>query len=234
MKIATNEKEERCATGIQGFDKLCEGGLIKDSISLVTGNAGAGKTTFLLQFLYNGVTDFEENGAYISFEPEPKDINRTAKNLGMDFEKLEKENSLLIIKMDPEMSIREMQDKLSKIIIKNNIKRLCLDPINVFSINLSKEIIVRKQVYDFLSFLKKLGVCIIITGETDGELSEKDELTEDIRFAKYLVDGVIELFSSGIAGEGDRALRITKMRLTNHKRGPVSFNITNKGIALEK
>ena len=54
MKMVRKEEKkgdvERCPTGIAGFDNLCEGGLVADSANLVVGNAGAGKTTFLLQF----------------------------------------------------------------------------------------------------------------------------------------------------------------------------------------
>jgi circadian clock protein KaiC len=218
MVMAKAEKEVRCATGIAGFDKICSGGFINDSLNLVTGNAGAGKTTFLLQFLYNGATKFNENGLYVSFEPEPEDIYRAGKKQGMDIEDLEKQGKCLVVKIDTGMTIKEIQKRLSMLIIKNDIKRICFDPINVFSIGLPKEISSRKQIYDFLSLLKQLGVCVLISGETDGLVSENDELSEDIKF------------SSGLSAEGDRALRITKMRMTNHFRGPIGFKITDKGL----
>lgn len=230
--IAKKDGEERIKTGISGFDKLCNGGLIKDSVVLVTGNAGAGKTTFLLQFLYNGVTMYNENGLYISFEPETADIYRAGKKQGMDFEKLDREGRCKILKVDPEMRTKDIQDKIAKLIVKQNIKRICFDPINVFSINLPKEVTIRKQIYEFLTLLKELGVCVLISGETDGEIAEKPELADEIIFCKYLADGVIELFSSGLSGEGDRALRITKMRMTNHYRGPISFEINDSGITV--
>jgi circadian clock protein KaiC len=228
--IVKKEGEERIPTGIPGFDRLCEGGLIKDSIVLVTGNAGAGKTTFLLQFLYNGATKYNENGLYISFEPETADIYRTGKRQGMDFEKLEREGKCRILKIDPETRTKEIQEKVTKIILKDNIKRICFDPINVFSISLPKEITIRKQIYDFLSLLKKIGICVLIAGETDGQIEERPEIADEIIFCKYLSDGVIELFSSGMSGVGDRALRVTKMRMTKHYRGPISFEINDKGI----
>ena len=39
---------------------------------------------------------------------------------------------------------------------------------------------------------------------------------------------------SGLGGESDRALRITKMRRTDHYRGPIPMEITNQGIKLTK
>ena len=41
---------------------------------------------------------------------------------------------------------------------------------------------------------------------------------------------IVNLYSSGLGGVSDRAVRITKMRRTNHKRGPVPFKITDDGI----
>jgi circadian clock protein KaiC len=225
---------ERCATGILGFDELCEGGLIRDSTNLLVGNAGAGKTTFLLQFIYNGATKFNENGLYVSFEQDAADLYRTGLKQGMDFKELEKKGKVEILRLDTEASIKEIQRELLKIIAKKDIKRICFDPINVFSLNLSKEVSLRKQLYDFLNLVKNLDVCVVIAGESDFESSEKQGASEEISFCKYLVDGVIELFSSGISGEGSRALRITKMRITNHFRGPIGMEITEKGIKVLK
>jgi circadian clock protein KaiC len=234
MKIVNKKEEERKATGIPGFDKLCSGGFIRDSINLIVGNAGAGKTTFLLQFLYNGATIYDEKGLYVSFEPEVSDLYRTGKLLGMDFESLEKQGKCLFLKLGAGLTVKDMEEKLTKIIMKEDIERVCFDPINVFSVDLPREISLRKQIYNFLSLLKKLDVCILIAGEADEDLSKGYSLPEEIQFSKYAADGVVELFSSGISGEGDRAIRISKMRMTNHFRGPIGMQLTDKGIKILK
>ncbi|MFW6233364.1 MAG: RAD55 family ATPase [Nanoarchaeota archaeon] len=227
-----NEKAMRLSTGIPGFDNLCESGFIDDSLNLITGNAGAGKTTFLLQFLYNGAVKYKEKGLFVSFELEPTNLHKAASLQGMDFVNLEKKGLCKIIKMSPDNSIKKMQDELMKKIIEEDVKRICFDPINVLSINLSQKVNLRKQLYDLLSFLRSLGVCVLIAGENDGDGSDERDLSETIKFSEYLVDSVIELYSSGIAGEGDRAIRIKKMRMTNHVRGPISFEINDKGVSV--
>ena len=226
--------EERCATGISGFDNLCEGGLISDSINLVIGNAGAGKTTFSLQFLNHGASKANENGLYVSFEPEITDLYRAGKKMGLDLETLDKKGKLKFVKFDTNSSIKEMQSKLTSLVAKYDIRRVVFDPINVFAIDLPKEATLRKQIYELASLLKKLNVCVLIAGEADEEKSEGYGLADEITFTKYLVDGVIELYSSGLSGEGDRALRISKMRMTNHFRGPVGMRITSEGVKVLK
>ena len=226
------EKTNRTKTGIKGFDTLCQGGFVSESLNLIIGNAGAGKTTFILQYLYNGVKEFNENGIYVSFEPEVKDILKTAELQNMSLKKFKEEGKIEILKFDPETTIKKLQSEISKVVIEKNIKRVCIDPINVYSLGLDKTMNLRKQIYDLLSWLKKLGVCVLIAGESDEDSSGRYALSQEIKFCKYLVDGVVELFSSGIGGEGDRALRISKMRMTKHHRGPLAFSITDDGIKI--
>ena len=52
------------------------------------------------------------------------------------------------------------------------------------------------------------------------------------QFTRFLTDGVIDLYSSGLGGVSDRAVRIIKMRRTNHSRGPIPMHITNEGIVV--
>ena len=64
MTKATNEKITtkrnkliKCPTGIKGFDEITEGGLPQNGITLVSGNAGSGKTLFGIDFLIKGAFD---------------------------------------------------------------------------------------------------------------------------------------------------------------------------------
>ena len=65
---------KRIKTGVPGFDKLIEGGLIQNSVNLLSGGTGTGKTIFCLQFLYSGAKESNEKGIYISFEESSEDL----------------------------------------------------------------------------------------------------------------------------------------------------------------
>jgi len=54
---------QRIPSGIPGFDKIVGGGLIRDRVYLLAGPAGAGKTIFSTQFLYNGISKYNEMGS---------------------------------------------------------------------------------------------------------------------------------------------------------------------------
>ena len=52
-------------TGIAGLDSILNGGLVTESTVLISGNPGTGKTILGIQYLYNGVTKFNETGGVV-------------------------------------------------------------------------------------------------------------------------------------------------------------------------
>jgi len=227
-----DDRMNRCPTGIIGFDELCEGGLLKNSVNFIQGNSGAGKTTFLLQFLYNGFMKYNENGLYVSFEETLGDLIETAKLLEMDFLGFES-NNCQFVKFKPNASLQEIQKEIIKRIGKYDIKRICFDPINVFASQLPKETSLRRQLYEFFELLKELDICVVIAGETNNDLfGKKSKVPKETSYANFFSDSIITMFSSGISGKGDRAIQILKMRKTKHFRGPVGMELTNQGIKI--
>ena len=67
---------ERLKTGISGLDEIIGGGIPKNHLMLVTGTAGAGKTIFCSQYIYEGITKYKDSAIYLSFE-EPVESIKT-------------------------------------------------------------------------------------------------------------------------------------------------------------
>ena len=47
----------RVPTGITGLDEAMSGGFVKDSINLIAGGPGSGKSIFALQYLIKGIIE---------------------------------------------------------------------------------------------------------------------------------------------------------------------------------
>lgn len=224
---------ERCQSGIPGFDALCDGGLIRNSVNAVLGGPGAGKTIFLLQYLYNGATKYNENGMYISFEVDVLDIYKDAIAFGWDLEKLEEQDKCKFVKISPDTDVAELKRELTRQISKYDIKRICIDPITMFGLtenNLGK---IRETVFDLTSLLKRMNVTVLLASETASADTEEMGLAgSDVKsqYVKFLSDAVIDLYSSGLGGLSDRAVRISKMRRTAHQRGPIPMEIGKQGM----
>ncbi|MDH3353330.1 MAG: hypothetical protein OEL87_02690 [Nanoarchaeota archaeon] len=223
---------DRCPTGIMGFDKLCQGGFVRNSDNLIVGGPGSGKSTFLLQFLWNGITQFEENGLYCSFEPDIVDTLNDAMAYGWDFSKLSADGKIKFMRFSPQTSIEELKSELTKMIAQNNIRRICFDPISVLALNLNDKGKIRQTIFELSSLMKRFKVTTVFVDESlegdmgaarDGEWTKTDIL-------RFLSDSVSVFYESGVAGVGDRAVRIAKMRRTAHERKAVGMKIGDKGL----
>lgn len=226
---------ERCQTGIPGFDSLCEGGLIRNSVNAILGGPGAGKTIFLTQFLYNGATKFNENGLYISFEVDVEDLYKDFIAFGWDLDKLDKQDKLKILKISPETEVAELKKEIMKMVTKYDIKRVCMDPVTLFGLsenNLGK---VREMIFDVTSLMKRMNVTVLLASETASTDTEESGMASSdakSQYVKFLSDAIIDLYSSGLGGVSDRAVRISKMRRTAHYRGPAPMEIGKTGMKI--
>src|ERR1043166_1762086 len=87
------------ATGIEGLDRILNGGFPRSHVYLIQGDPGVGKTTLSLQFLLEGARRGEK-GLYITMSESEADLRAVAKSHGWDlsgiriFEHLVGENEL--------------------------------------------------------------------------------------------------------------------------------------------
>lgn len=227
---------ERCPSGIPGFDDLTGGGFVKNSVNAVLGGPGAGKTIFLLQFLHNGAMHYNENGLFISFEPDILEIFKDGMAMGWNFQKLDGEGKVKFMSVSPLTDTQDLKKELTKIVAKYDVKRVCFDPISMFASNEDSQSKVRMMIFDITSLLKRLKVTVILSDENmSSDMDENEDKTDSkSQYVKFLVDGVIDLYSSGLGGVSDRAVRVKKMRRTNHARGPIPMQITKNGIIIER
>ncbi len=233
--MGRGEFVERCPSGIPGFDNICQGGFVRNSANALLGGPGAGKTIFLLQFLYSGAVDYKENGLYLSFEPDIVEIYKDAATFGWDFQKLDSADKVKLYKVSPQSSVAELKKDLTKLVSKYDIKRVCFDPIGLFQANETSEAKLRVMLFDLVSLLKRLNVTVLIADEVasmEGEGSAMFSGGAKSEFVKFLVDGIVDIYSSGLGGVGDRAVRISKMRRTNHQRGPIPMQLNDSGISV--
>lgn len=234
---ATNEKHilRKTPTGIDGLDGLTEGGFPLGRPTLICGSAGCGKTLLSMQFLMNGITQFGENGVFMSFEESSKDLATNVSSLGFDLEKLKDEKKLVIehvrversqVEETGEYDLDALFIRLGHAIDKINAKRIVLDTIETLFACFSNEAVLRAELRRLFNWIKEKGVTAVITAEKGVDSLTRQGLEE------YVSDCVILLDNRVIDQVSTRRLRIIKYRGSTHGTNEYPFLIDEEGISV--
>ena len=218
----------RFSSGIPGLDKLIGGGFVENDVYLITGGTGTGKTTFCLQFLWEGLQK-GENGIFFSLEQLPDDIMDDAEVYGWDFKKYISEGKFKLDYQDPFDMIDIIsltREKAAEI----QAKRIVIDSTSLFGMVFKSEHELRKKLYEIIKHFKGMNAVVLITSE----ILEDFKALSRFGVEEFVVDGIILLhyLEFGSGASGTRSLIIRKMRKTNHGQDVYPMQITSKGIRI--
>ena len=174
---------EKLATGIRGFDEVLEGGVPKGRSTLITGATGTGKTVILNEFLYRGIIQFKENGVYVTFEEDKKDIIKNVKNFGWNYNSLIAQKKLafvdagalkgVIFESGTNYDLSPLIERVKYALKKVKAKRLVMDSIDSLFSRFQNKDAIRQALYQIVAELKDLGVTALLTGENSGSPSRR-------------------------------------------------------------
>ena len=178
---------------------------------------GTGKTTFSLQFIWEGLKQ-GEHIIYISLEERENRILEYMTQKGWDVgQYLNK--SLYVIKLDPtdfNIANNRIKSELPKLIKEVNATRVVIDPISLFEDIFDSNAVRRQEMIRFVEGMRDQKCTIMMTSETDKDnpFSSRHALIE------YLADTVILLRYVRPSDLTDvhLALEVVKMRISAHSR----------------
>ena len=233
----------RIQTGIDGFDKLIEGGIPEGRSILISGGTGTGKTIFAIQFLINGAKQ-EEPGIYLTLDERPDLIREDMLRFGWNIRELEDKGKIQIIDgtiakvgipSDEEFSLPATGFDLDKLLLelmrtikKIKAKRVVIDSIPALGMNFENEHEIRKAILKIVYLLSRAGVTTLLTTE----VNEGSKQFGKYGVEEFVSDGVIVLHYMGIGTQSNRTLHIRKMRATKHSEDLHPLEITNTGLKI--
>ena len=220
---------ERVKTGILELDEMLGGGVLPRDAILVAGSAGSGKTTLGLQYLVNGVTQFDERGIYVTFEQIPDQIYRDATSFGWDLRKLEEENKFRLICTSPNLLLQTEGEEniLDESIKEIQPQRIVIDSLSHLQMYVPENEL-RNETYRLIMYFKTKQLNSLLTWESPQIVGQSLSVTE--AGMSFLVDGIILLRYVEIESSMRKALVILKLRGSDHSKQLREFTITSQGI----
>src|SRR5438046_8233446 len=144
---------------------MCGGGFFRDSVTLVSGATGTGKTLTITQFLQGGTANGEKC-LLLAFEESRDQLIRNATGWGFDFEKMERDGRLRIVCDYPDLSgLEDWLVTIQQIITDFKPQRVALDSLSALE-NVGTLTAFRESVIGRTSFIRHQGITATSTATT--------------------------------------------------------------------
>lgn len=216
----------RIPSGERILDEMSGGGFFRDSVILVSGATGTGKTLLVTEFLSGGI-DAGDRCMLFAFEESRDQLVRNAEAWGMDYKKAEKKGLLKIVSQYPHS--RSMEDHLvamRDMILEFKPARVAIDSLSalerVFNLRSFREFVI-----SITALLKQKSIAGVFTSTTPTLLGG-GSVTE--RHISTLTDSIILLRYVERDGQMCRGITILKMRGSLHDTSIREFTIDTSGM----
>jgi len=230
---------KRVKTGIPGMDEILNGGFPKRNVVLLAGGPGTGKTIFGMQYLWAGISQYDEPGIYVALEEHPVQVRINMEQFGWDVRQYEENGKFAIVdgftagigeaaKREKYVvrapdDVQALVDVIRAAIRDIGAERVVVD--SVTTLYLTKPVVARNTVLQIKKVLSGMGCTAILVSQVS---------VTDRGFGgpgvEHAADGIIRLDLEEIKGELQRSLIVWKMRGTAHSMRRHPFEITNNGI----
>jgi circadian clock protein KaiC len=219
---------ERVSTGLPRLDSMLGGGgVFRGSSLLITGTAGAGKTS-LAAHAADASVERGERCLYFAFEESPAQIKRNMRSIGIDLEKGTESGLLRFRASRPTLYGLEMHlATMHREIVEFDPRIVIVDPVtNLTSSGSETEI--NAMLMRLIDFLKSRQVTALFTSLTSGaEAVEQTAVGISSLMDTWLLVRIIEE-----GGERNRGLYVLKSRGMAHSNQVREFVMTNRGVEL--
>lgn len=218
--LAASDAEQfsRVSTGISEFDRVCGGGIVEGSVSLVAGDPGIGKSTLLLQLACHLCE--KTSVIYISGEESSTQIRLRAKRLGLGHHPVQliSTNQLESVFLSvPKML--SSTGALRAFIIIDSIQTMIMKEAGPTAGTIGQ---IRECMHHLIALAKSTGIAIMVVGHIT-----KDGMIAGPKVLEHMVDTV--LYFEGDNNRPYRLLRTVKNRFgATHEVGV--FDMTAQGL----
>ena len=209
----TGENDERFATGIDEFDRVLGGGIVKGSLVLLSGDPGIGKSTILLQICQN-LGNIGQKILYVSGEESANQIKLRADRLGVTTD-----NLYILPQTDLGTIIECIKSEKPDMVIIDSIQTMVYEQVSSSAGSITQ---VRECTNVFMHTAKGRGIPIFVVGHVN-----KDGAIAGPKVLEHIVDTV--LYFEGERNYSYRILRGVKNRFGSTNEIGV-FEMTAEGL----
>lgn len=211
---------------IADLDALLHGGPLRGTSTLITGPAGAGKTTLALQFVMAACGRGERCAIY-EFDERIGTLLKRAESMGMPLLRYIEEGLLVVHQIHPaELSPGEFAWRVRQDVEENNCRMLVLDSLNGYLAAMPQEQQLILQLHELLAYLSQSGVVTFLINPQHGLVGS---MTSNLDIS-YIADTVVLVRFFEAHGRLRKAISVLKHRGGGHEDAIRELRIDTRGI----
>ncbi len=218
-------------TCIRGLDEILFGGLPAERITIISGEAGSGKTVLAMEFIYRKALAGDP-GIFLSFEESAGDLIANVAGMGMDIQSLENSGKLRVVHAEiPENTIHsgEFDTRGLLAMIEGHAgligaRYVVIDAVDVLMWLFKDPEREREEIYSILSRLRKMGMTTIMTVKADPSGSKI------YPFLDFMADCVLKLDQLMLNRVRTRSLSVMKYRGSNFLSNEHPYVFSKDGL----
>jgi circadian clock protein KaiC len=223
-------------SGIPGLDEILGGGFLDGSITTVGGSSGSGKSTFAMQFLYEGAVKFDEPGIYIAIEESRDSMLFHMSGFDWNLRDLELEKKILFLDY-PVYEVNQFMDQygaIQEIINSAEVKRVVVDSIMPVALYFKDEDERKKGFLKLIENIRRWNTTTFIVSE-DTRSAPLGSLPNTNYEIESFTDGWINLYYQydQKAGERRRSIEVLKMKGVAHSAKPYPAHMDEAGFFID-
>ncbi|NPV25390.1 circadian clock protein KaiC [Bradyrhizobium aeschynomenes] len=228
--LSHDASTERVSTGIADLDEMLEGrGYYKGSSILISGMAGAGKSTVSAHFA-NSICAAGQRCIYFALEESPQQIVRNMRSVGLDLQQWVDRGLLRFSARRPNLyGLETHLAAMHREVKEFDPAAVVVDPISsLMGAGLAGD--VHSMTLRLIDFLKSRGVTALFTNLGAGSA---ETATTEMQISS-LTDTWLLLYNRESNGEHNRQLYLLKSRGMAHSNQVREFLMSGDGIALRE
>ncbi|MBM4248729.1 MAG: circadian clock protein KaiC [Euryarchaeota archaeon] len=230
----------RCRTGIEGLDKVLNGGIPVGNNVLLTGACGTGKTTLAAEFLASGASAGEP-GLYLAVTEQSQKVLDNLSGYEFFDGKLVDEKKLSFVDLHAVLEKLQL-DKVeyshsdvpgligavTDAVKQAGAKRVVIDSVTGVLLHLRTRELIRDFMSKLCRRLTEAGATTLLVSE----IAPDEKRYSSFGVEEAVADGIVVLGNVEQRGYLLRTLHVVKMRGTPHSRSRYVIDLTPYGIII--
>ena len=217
---------EMVSSDLPNLDRLCGGGLLRGTVTLLMGPAGSGKSLVSVQFAVAAARRGERSSVFV-FDEGLGTLRSAADELGMDLTSHVETGRIALRQIEAaELSPGQFVHAVRAAVEQDNVGLVVIDSLNGYINAMPEEQFISAHLHELSAYLRQRGVVVLLTMAEHGIVGSTSTMVD----VSYLADAILLFRFYEYRGVLRRALSMPKKRASAHEETIRGLRIGPDGL----